>query len=185
MHKTKVCSLRLKVSKGKLDYEFTLKEVKRAISELKRGKCSDPTELIRSGKCMILSILGIMNFMKQHPVLPFEWSNIWIRTLEKSKGSIKVLNNYRGIFIVDIMSIIFEKLLKYCLMPHHQQKNDKISDRRCQGEGVTDNLFLMRGVIDRAKYLKQEVWFTSYDIEKCFDSLWSGNCLNSLWKNGV
>ena len=43
----------------------------------------------------------------------------------------------------------------------------------------------MRGVIDRAKYLKQEIWFTFYDIEKCFDSLWLGDCLNSLWKNGV
>ena len=36
----KVCSLRLEVSKGKLDDEFTLEEVERAISELKGGKCS-------------------------------------------------------------------------------------------------------------------------------------------------
>ena len=77
----KVCSLRLEVSKGKLDDEFTLEEVERAISELKRGKCSDPTGLIRevftrSGKCMILSILRTMNLIKQHQVLPFEWSNI-------------------------------------------------------------------------------------------------------------
>ena len=101
-----MCSLRLEVSKEKLDDKFTLEEVERAISELKQGKCSDPTGLTRevftwSGKCMISSI------------------------------------------------------------------------------------FLMRGVIDRAKYLKQEVWFTFYDIEKCFDSLWLGDCLNSLWKNGV
>ena len=56
-----VCSLRLEVNKRKLDDEFTLEEVERAISELKGGKCSDPTGLIRemftrSGKCMILSI---------------------------------------------------------------------------------------------------------------------------------
>ena len=43
----------------------------------------------------------------------------------------------------------------------------------------------MRDVIDRAKYLKQEVWFTFYDTEKCFDSLWLEDCINSLWKNGV
>ena len=172
----KVCSLRLEVSKGKLDDEFTLEEVERAISELKRGKCSDPTGLIRevftrSGKCMILSILRMMNLIKQHQVLPFEWSNIWIRTLEKNKGSIKVLNNYRGVFIVDIMSIIFEKLLKYRLMPHLQQNMRKFQTGGVKGKGVTDNLFLMRGVINRAKHLRQEVWFTFYDIEKCFDSL--------------
>ena len=88
----KVYSLRLEVSKGKLDDEFTLEET--AISELKGGKCSDPTGLIRevftrSGKCMILSILGMMNLIKQHQVLPLVWSNIWIRTLKKRKGSIK------------------------------------------------------------------------------------------------
>ena len=122
----KVCSLRLEVSKGKLDDEFTLEEVETAISELKRGKYSDSTGHIRevftrSEKCMILSILGIMNLIKQHQVLPLEWSNIWIRTLKKNKESIKFLNNNRGIFIVDIMSIIFEKLLKYRLLPHLQQ----------------------------------------------------------------
>ena len=61
----------------------------------------------------------------------------------------------------------------------------KFQTRCVKGKGVTDSLFLIRGVIDRAKYLKQEVWFTFYDIAKCFDSLWLEDCLNSLWKNGV
>ena len=43
----KVCSSRLEVSKRKLDDEFTLEEVERTISELKGGKCSDPTGLFR------------------------------------------------------------------------------------------------------------------------------------------
>ena len=90
----KVCSLRLEVSKGKLDDELTLEEVERAISELKGGKCSDPTGLIRdaftrSGKCMILSILGMTNLIKQHQVLPLEWSNILIRTLKRVKDLLK------------------------------------------------------------------------------------------------
>ena len=68
------------------------------------------------------------------------------------------------------MSIIFEKLLKYRLMPHLQQNMTKFQTGGVKGKSVTDNLFLMRGVIDRAKYLKQELWFTFYDIEKCFDS---------------
>ena len=104
---------------------------------------------------------------------------------EKSKGSIKVLNNYRGFFIVNIISIIFEKLLKYRLTPHLQQNMTKFQTGGVKGKGVTDNLFLIRGVIDRAKYPKQEVWFTFYDKEKYFDSLWLEDCLNSLSKNGV
>ena len=65
------------MSKAKLDDELTLEEVGRAISELKGGKCSDPIGLIRevftrSGKYMILSILGMMNLIQQHQVLPLE-----------------------------------------------------------------------------------------------------------------
>ena len=34
-------------------------------------------------------------------------------------------------------------------------------------------------------YLNILLWFTFYDIEKCFDSLWLEDCINSLWENGV
>ena len=95
------------------------------------------------------------------------------------------MNNYRGIFIVNIISIIFEELLKDRLTPHLKQNMTKFQTGGVKGKGITDNLFLMRGVIDRAKYLEQEVWFTFYDIEKCCDSLWLEDCLNSLWKNSV
>ena len=29
------------------------------------------------------------------------------------------------------------------------------------------------------------MWIIFYDIEKCFDSLWLGDCINALWKNGI
>ena len=32
---------------------------------------------------------------------------------------------------------------------------------------------------------KKEVWITFYDTEKCFDSLWLEDCINSLWQCGV
>ena len=36
---------------------------------------------------------------------------------------------------------------------------------------MTGNLFMLRGVIDHARYLGKKVFITFYDIEKCFDSL--------------
>ena len=41
-----------------------------------------------------------------------------------------------------------------------------------KGKGVTDNLFMLRGMIDYCNYLGKELWISFYDIEKCFDSLW-------------
>ena len=54
-----------------------------------------------------------------------------------------------------------------------------------KGKGIADNLFILRGVIDHSKYLQKDIWITFYDIEKCFDSLWLEDCINSLYGNGV
>ena len=48
------------------------------------------------------------------------------------------------------MSIIFEKVLKYRLTPHLEQNMTKFQTGGVKGKGVTDDLFLMSGVIDRA-----------------------------------
>ena len=52
-------------------------------------------------------------------------------------------------------------------------------------KSVTDNLFILKGIIDHSKYLGKGVFITFYDIEKCFDSLWLQDCINALWDNGV
>ena len=54
-----------------------------------------------------------------------------------------------------------------------------------RGKGVVGNLFILRGIIDHAMYLGKQLWITFYDIEKCFDSLWLEDCVNSLWENGI
>ena len=40
-----------------------------------------------------------------------------------------------------------------------------------KGKGVVDSLMILRGIIDHAKYLWQELWLTFSDIDKCFDSI--------------
>ena len=54
-----------------------------------------------------------------------------------------------------------------------------------KGKGVVNNLFILRGIIDHSVYLNKPAFVTFYDIEKCFDSLWLKDCINTLWENGV
>ena len=54
----------------------------------------------------------MVNAIKRSKYIPNEWNTVWITTLKKRKGTSKKLDNYRGIFIVPILSIIFEKLFK-------------------------------------------------------------------------
>ena len=109
---------------------------------------------------------------------------MWIKTLKEKKGSYKTLNNYRGIFIVPIISVIFEKLIKNRIMDTLQGTMSHFQNGGMRGKGVVDNLIILRGIIDHAMYLGIQHWITFYDTEKCFDSLWLEDCLNSLWENG-
>ena len=100
-------------------------------------------------------------------------------------GSVRKLSNYRGIFLVLILCIIFEKLLKNRVTPLLEENMTKFQTGGVKNKGVVDNLFVLRDLIDHSKYLKKELWITFYDIEKCFDSLWLEDCINSLWHCGV
>ena len=109
--------VRLKVASKVKTPDYSIDEVKHAGSELKTGKYSDPTGLIRevfknAGDALLHSVCDMANSVKRSKAIPLEWSKIWIKTLKKRKGSLKKLNTYRGILIVPTLSIIFEKLLK-------------------------------------------------------------------------
>ena len=105
--------------------------------------------------------------------------------LEKKTGSTRKLSSYRGIFLVPVLSIIFEKLLKNRITPHLKENMTQFQTGGVKGEGVTDNLFILRGMINHSKYLGKELWITFCDTEKCFDSLLLEDCINCLWRCGV
>ena len=113
----RLCTLRVKTAGEIQSPDFTFSEVKEVISKLKTGKSTDPTGFIRelykcAGDGLLLSILEMMNAIKKFKYIPDEWNTVWIKKVKKKKGTSKKLDNYRGIFIVPILSIIFEKLLK-------------------------------------------------------------------------
>ena len=73
-------------------------------------------------------------------------------------GSMKKLNSYRGILLVPIMSLIFEKLIKNRITPTLKQHMTSFQTRGVKGKGVLDNLSLLRGAIGHCRYLGGELW---------------------------
>ena len=108
---------------------------------------------------------------------------MYVQTIKKKHGSMKKSNSYRGIFLVPIMSLIFEKLIKNRIIPTLKQHMTSFQTGGIKGKGVVDNLLLLCSAIDHCKYLGGDLWLTFYDIEKCFDSL--EDCINSFYENGV
>ena len=185
-----ICQLRLSVSQKNISPDFTLSELKFVVKEFKNGKCMDPIGHVRdifkhSGDSLLISLLCMMNKIKSSRILPLEWSNIWMKTQKKKKGSPNILNNCKGIFVVPILSIILEKLIKKRNMNTLRNNISQFQNGGMKGKRVVDNLIIIRGVIDHALYLGKELCITFFDIEKCFDSLWLEDCINSSWENGI
>ena len=139
----------------------------------------------KAGIGLIKSIVMMLNAVKKKWHIPTQWAEMYITVIYKQKGSWKELENHRGISIVVILTIIFEKVIKNRILSILSRNMTQFQTVGTKGKGVVDNLFLLRGIIDHSVYLNKPTLVTFYDIEKCFDSLWLEDCINSRWENGV
>ena len=144
--------------------DFSLSEVRNAISELKEGRCIDPTGFVReiftrAGTGLVQSIVTMLNMIKKKWQVPSRWAEMYICTLYKQKGSWKELENHWGNFIVVIVSIIFEKVLKNRITPILRENMTKFQTGGIKGKGVVDNLFIMRALISHSLYVNINLCF--------------------------
>ena len=124
-------------SKGNSSPEFTMEGMEVVLKELKTCKCIDPLGFVREmfingGEALTQSLLQTANSLKRMKYVPVNWRRICVHTLKKKTGSTRKLSSYHGIFLVSVLSITFEKLLKNRISPHLRGKYDSVSDRRCK-----------------------------------------------------
>ena len=169
--------------------DFTVAEVYDSIMSFMSGKSAGhdkhPPDVFRhSGYNLLIAIKNVLNQIKNSMEIPESWANVIIVTLYKNKGSRKMLQYYRGIFLTAFLSKVMEKMVK-------NRVNEKLlSINPLQGGGrqnksPPDSLFIVRSFINHANYLKSPLYITLYDYQTCFDSLWLEDCLVSLWQLGI
>ena len=64
----------------------------------------------------------MFNRIKKNKTFSFDWGKMSVQTINYKNGIMKKLNSYRGIFLVPIMSLIFEKLIKNRIIPTLKQR---------------------------------------------------------------
>ena len=112
---------------------------------------------MNAGDEFLRGLTRMANVFKKQKKFPHEWEKMWIRTLRKQKGFMNDLNNHRGVFIVNISSLIFEKLLKTRISSILNKNMSQFQTGGVKGKGVTDNPFILRGIVDYSKYLGKEL----------------------------
>ena len=86
------------------------------------------------GEMLTQSLLAMSSSIKDKASTPLQWNKTYIQTLKKKNGSVRKLSNYRDIFLVSIICIMFEKSLQRKIVTKQSytiigRKYAQVSDR--------------------------------------------------------
>ena len=116
--KTELFNIRLKLAQKSITAPWTLTHLDKALKSLKNDKARDPhgwvNEIFKdgiAGKNLKLSLLRLLNNVKDENYIPEFIELADVTTIYKGKGDKFNLENYRGIFIVTVLRSILMKLI--------------------------------------------------------------------------
>ena len=109
-----VCELKLREARVTKEPDYTMEELEKVLSKLKRGKSSGrdkipPEVFMESGSKLLNQILQFLNHMKRAGDMVKQWTEVQVTPMYKNKGKRKRLVNQRGIFLKQVLSKIFER----------------------------------------------------------------------------
>ena len=131
---------------------------------------------------MIESIMKVVKIVDRTYETPEEWNKMKIKCIHK-KGPKKKMENKRGLFITNIVSKVYERIIK-----ERNKSCLKLSPLQTGGveeRSTIDNYMTVLAIIERNTYMGKPTYITFADVEKCFDKLWLDDGIADLWKSGM
>ena len=184
----------LKICKTNRSKPWTLQDLEKTLSGLKKNKCRDPKGLINelfstevAGRDLKQSMLMLFNRIKECDQVPEFMKIADITALYKGKGSKNDLKNERGIFIVSTYRSILMKLL---MTDKQETIEEHMSSSQVGGRkdmNIRNHIWVANAIIhDVLKSKKANpIDIQVLDIKQCFDGLWGEDCLSDLYRYGV
>ena len=174
-----------------LDAPFTIDEIHKTISTLKRNKSSDLNNIVADffidAKAFISPYLcTIFNYIFDSGVYPQAWCKGVIIPIFK-KGETNNPANYRGITLIDIMAKIFSLTLrnrinKWC-------ESDNVFNDSQYGfrdnRSTTDAIFLLHAIIQKVLSHNSKLYCVFVDYERAFDTVIHEALWVKLLKSGL
>ena len=161
--------------------EPTLGEVKQAIKRLKNGKApgtdSITAELLKANiefsATKIHQLLGkVWTFEK----IPQPWKQGLIIKLPK-KGNLKECKNSRGITLLSVVGKVLGRIIIERVRNGVDRRLRKEQAGYRKGRGTTDQIFILRNIIEQVSEWQATLYLNFVDFEKAFDSIHR----ESLW----
>ena len=176
-----------------LDAVPQVEEVGSAIAQLKNGTAAGTNGIIPElfkwgGHNLVFKLTECFEHIWEGRVdFPESWKEAKVVIIYKGKGSRNDLNNYRGIFLLEVGGKIMARVIVNRLIPIVEREIDEWQFGFRSGRGTQHAICIIRKIQEEARYRNQDVYVIFIDLEKAFDSvprnvLWT--CLKKLGING-
>ena len=185
-------NLRLEVTKKIKSKKWSEEDLLKVLKTLKKNKSADSHGLIYElfrpeiiGKDLLYTLLMLCNNVKAELTIPEFMTFTDITSFYKNKGARNDLENDRGVFTVSKIRSIIEKLVMF---DSYETIDLNMSDSNVGGRrrrNIRDNLFVIYACINEAIRNKKDIDLQFYDIQKCFDAMWTQETMNDVYDAGI
>ena len=161
---------------------ITKDEIKKALKQMQNGKAGGTdgitAELLKADMEITATILeDLFLTIWDNDLVPKEWKQGIIVKIPK-KGDLSVCDNYRGITLLSTPSKVFARVLINRIYDGVDAKLRKEQAGFRRGRGTTEQIFVLRNIIEQSIEWNATVYVNFVDFEKAFDSVHQ----DSLWK---
>ena len=185
---------RLELSEFNKSPAWTLEELEGVLNSMKTGKSRDPEGVVRDifkidviGENLKVSLLMMMNKVKETGLMPECMNVVNIASIYKGKGERTDLESERGIFLVTTLRMILMKLVyarKYPIIDS-SMSDSNIGARK--NKNIRNHIFVVNSILHDvlSKKSKDPVDIMVLDFKQTFDSECLFECLNDVYEAGV
>ena len=158
--------------------------VKKEINKMKRKKAGDrlgwKAEWIKEGgKEMAKSLAVLFNRIEEEGEISKLWQLTTIKSVRKKGNQDKLSESQRGLFMVNVVSKVYERVKK----TQNEKIHKNINQIQCTGRtqrSTMDNIIIMSAIIEKRRTQRLNTYLFFADTVKYFDRLWLKDCLIEL-----
>lgn len=164
---------------AEINQPITESEILKAIKQLNNDKSPGidniKNEHIKSTCTLMLPIyIKLFNLVFDKGVIPESWSVGVIKPIYKKKGDPTMPENYRPITILSCLGKLFTLIINNRLKIFAEKYN-VIEENQAgfrKNHSTSDNLFIIKSLIDIAKANKNKLFCCCIDFKQAFDTVW-------------
>ena len=168
--------------------KITFSMIKKAISIMKKRKARDKVGwkadwLIEGGDEMIKSLEILYNRIEQERIVPKQWQQVIIISVDKKGNGEELSKSQRDLFLVNIVSKVYKKIKK----AQNEIIHNKMSEMQTAGKkqrSTMENIVIVSAITEQRRIEKRNTYIFFADAVKCFDKLWLQDCIIELAKLG-